>query len=224
MEKNRATVLIPAFNEEDIIAETVKAALDIPGVSRVVVIDDGSTDKTAEIAEDAGALVIEATTNLGKGGALNLGLSMIVGNYLLLLDADLGRTASEGKKLLDTIIRGQADMAIAQFPDKKRKSGFGLALGLAKKAIRQYTGLNLSSPLSGQRALNLRALEALGCKFAEGFGMEVAMTIDVAKQGLIIREVPVEMEHRETGRDIAGFIHRGRQFMDILSVLFKRLS
>lgn len=222
MEKNMVTVLIPAYNEEGIIAETVKTALTIPRVSQVVVIDDGSTDKTAQKAENAGAMVIEAVENLGKGGALNLGLSMMVGDVLLLLDADLGQTASEGKKLIDTIVREEADMAIAKFPEKKSKSGLGLALGLAISAIRHYTGLNLSSPLSGQRALNLRALEVLGGKFAEGFGIEVAMTIDVAKQGLVIREVPVKMEHRETGRNIAGFVHRGKQFFDILSVLIKR--
>ncbi len=217
------TVLIPALNEEETITETVKAALAIPRVVRVVVIDDGSTDQTVELAEKAGALVIESSKNLGKGGALNLGLSMMVGDYLLLLDADLGHTAIEGQKLLDAVVKEQADLVIGRFPAKKRKSGLGLVLGLARKVIRNFTGLNLSSPLSGQRALNKKAIQALNGGFAEGFGVEVAMIIDLAKQGLVIKEIPVEMEHRQTQKNISGFIHRGKQFVDVISVALKRL-
>lgn len=218
-----ATVLIPAFNEENTIAETVKAAQNIPGVDRIVVIDDGSNDQTAQQAEKAGAFVLKSPKNLGKGGALNLGLTKMVGDFVLLLDADLGHTAREGRKLLDSVVRGQADLVIGRFPDKKRKSGFGLVLRIARRVIRSFTGLSLAAPLSGQRALNKKALAALNGEFAEGFGVEVAMIIDVAQQGLIIKEIPVEMEHRLTKRDVSGFAHRGKQLADIVAVILKRL-
>jgi len=218
-----ATVLIPAYNEEKKIAETVRAVQKIPGVVRIVVIDDGSHDQTAQRAEKAGALVLKTPKNLGKGGALNLGLTKITGDYLLLLDADLGQTAREGRKLLEAVVKGQADLVIGRFPERKRKSGFGLVLWFTRRLIRSYTGLHLEAPLSGQRALNKKALTALEGKFAEGFGVEVAMIIDLAKQGLIIKEIPVEMKHRQTKRDLAGFLHRGKQLIDILGVVLKRL-
>jgi glycosyltransferase involved in cell wall biosynthesis len=68
-------VIIPALNEESTIASTVKSALTVPGVSKVLVIDDGSVDRTAFKARKAGAEVISHIKNLGKGNALNTGIS-----------------------------------------------------------------------------------------------------------------------------------------------------
>lgn len=218
-----ATVLIPALNEERSIAATVRAAWRIPGVTQVIVVDDGSTDQTSEQARAAGALVIKAEKNLGKGGALNLGLPQVRGDFLLLLDADLGTTAYEGKKLLTAVVKEQADLVIGRFPTGQTKSGFGFLLFLAQRIIRKFTGLNITAPLSGQRALNQKALQALGGKFDPGFGVEVAMIIDVARKGLVIKEIPVVMAHRKTKRDLPGFLHRGRQFRDVCAVVFKRL-
>ncbi|HHW13209.1 MAG TPA: glycosyltransferase family 2 protein [Firmicutes bacterium] len=218
-----ASVLIPAFNEEAKIAETVRASQKIPGVTQIIVIDDGSTDQTGHEAEKAGATVIRSQKNRGKGGALNLGLTAASGEYLLLLDADLGATAQEGRKLLAMVTQGKADLAIGRFPAGSKKSGFGFVLYFARKVIRRFTGLTLSAPLSGQRALNQKALKALGGKFAEGFGVEVAMIIDLARQGLVIKEVPVAMAHRKTRRNLAGFLHRGRQFLHICLAVGRRL-
>jgi glycosyltransferase involved in cell wall biosynthesis len=218
-----AAVLIPAYNEERVIAETIQAVQEIPGVAQIIVVDDGSTDQTALRAEQGGAVVIKAEKNRGKGGALNLGLSMVTSEYLLLLDADLGATATEGKKLLEAVSKGQADLIIGRFPARRRKSGLGFVLLFARWIIKQTTGLTLSAPLSGQRALNRKALQAIDGKFAEGFGVEVAMIIDLARKGLVIKEIPVGMTHRQTTRNLAGFYHRGRQFLDVCTVVIQRL-
>ncbi|MDI3281269.1 MAG: glycosyltransferase family 2 protein, partial [Bacillota bacterium] len=74
---------------------------------------------------------------------------------------------------------------------------------------------------SGQRAVRRRVLEAVG-GFADGFGAEVALTIDAARCGFRIGEVPVEMWHAETGRDLAGFWHRGIQFCQVARSLWPR--
>ncbi len=223
MSEITASVLIPALNEETIIAETIRAAGRIPGVTQIIVVDDGSTDQTAAQAEQGGAVVIKAEKNRGKGGALNLGLPEVTGEYLLLLDADLGATAFEGKKLLEAVSKGKADLIIGRFPARKRKSGIGFVLSFARRIVKQLTGLTLTAPLSGQRALNRKALQALGGKFAEGFGVEVAMIIDLARKGLVIKEIPVAMAHRQTTKNLSGFIHRGRQFLDVCTVVIKRL-
>lgn len=223
MSDDTVSVLIPAFNEETKIAETIRAAQRIPGVDRIIVVDDGSTDQTALRAEQGGAVVIKAKKNRGKGGALNLGLPAVTGEYLLLLDADLGASAFDGKKLIEALRKGQADLLIGRFPARKRKSGLGLVLLFARWIIKQITGLTFSAPLSGQRALNRKALEALGGRFAEGFGVEVAMIIDLARKGLVIKEIPVTMTHRQTTKNLSGFFHRGRQFLDVCTVVVQRL-
>lgn len=217
------SIIIPAYNEEGLVGQTVHAVSALAGVGQIIVVDDGSTDNTARVAEDAGATVLRSEKNLGKGGALNLGIKEAIGDIILLIDADLGKSAAKARKLIDPVIKGQADLTIARFISRKRKGGFGLALNLARKGIRHLTGLNIQAPLSGQRALNRKALAALNNKFASGFAVEVAMIIDLARYGLVIREVPVEMSHRETEKNLAGFAHRGRQFWDILSIITRRL-
>ena len=109
-------VLIPAHNEADRIAATVRAASSIPGVSVCVVVDDASRDDTARIAEEAGAKVIRLEFNVGKGAALETGAARVANaDYILLLDGDLGETAEQGQLLLHPLLEGTADMAIAGF-------------------------------------------------------------------------------------------------------------
>ncbi|MGQ9497100.1 MAG: glycosyltransferase family 2 protein [Desulfotomaculales bacterium] len=217
---SKVSVLIPAHNEEQTIAHTVRAVLAIPEVSEVIVVDDASIDRTAAVARAAGAQVISLFRNRGKGEALNRGVAAVQGDIVLLLDADLEGTAVEAGKLLRPLLEGTADMAIAAFPPPRRKGGFGLVRGLARFGIRRFTGLKLRSPLSGQRALTREALAAV-LPFAHGYGVEVAMTVAAARHGLRIVEVPVQMRHRETGRNIAGFCHRGRQLRDVARTLWQ---
>lgn len=214
-------VLITAFNEDDVIDSTVNAVREIPSVSRVIVVDDGSADQTTKKAKEAGAQVITLSKNSGKGKALKKGLEEIDEAFILLLDADLGEYAIEGKKVLDPVLKGDADLAIANFPKPKVKGGFGIAKGFGRWAIRYFTGYNMIEPLSGQRALRSSLMKEL--KIAPGFGVEVAMTIDAIRKGYKVVEVPTNMSHRESTRSYQGFVHRGKQFIDIFKVAIIRI-
>lgn len=216
------SAVIPAYNEERYIGPTVRAVRRLPRVGEVVVVDDGSADATAEVAAASGATVISLGRNLGKGAALARGVGATRGETVLFLDADLGGTAIEAGKLVEAIERGQADMAIALFPAHKHEGGFGLAMRLARWGIRKAAGLTLHAPLSGQRAIRREVLRAVG-RLAPGFGVEVGLTIDAARLGFRVVEVPTSMSHHLTGRDPAGFFHRGRQFWAILYALGPRL-
>ncbi|NLB18101.1 MAG: hypothetical protein GX825_05070 [Syntrophomonadaceae bacterium] len=79
-------------------------------------------------------------------------------------------------------------------------------------------GLLVREPLSGQRAMTIEVLEAI-LPFHSGYGIEIGMTIRAVRNGYRVMEVPVNMSHAETGRDLKGFIHRGRQFLDVGKVL-----
>lgn len=219
----QAIVIIPAFNEEEKISETVRAVLSVPEVTNVLVVDDGSTDHTASAARLAGAKVLSLPSNVGKGKALNYGLGKIrEGNaeVIVLLDADLGATAKEAARLLAPVLEGKADMTVARFPASARKAGFGLVKRLAAEGIRYYTGLKTGSPLSGQRAMTREVLFCV-TPFASGFGVEVALTIKAARAGFRILEVPVNMGHKETGRNLRGFLHRGKQFWHVVRTLWE---
>ena len=213
---------MPAHNEEAHIATSVAAARTIPGVVDVIVIDDGSTDATATLAREAGARVTSLPRNAGKGAALNAGLGLLgdESDCALLLDADVGETAAEGGRLLEPLLAGTADMVVGVPERPPGSGGFGLVKGLARRGIVRLGGSDFQpeAPISGQRALSRAALGAV-TPFAHGYGAEVALTVRALRAGLRVTEVPVAMRHAATGRDLPGFVHRGRQFLDIWRTL-----
>lgn len=219
----RTVVLIPARDEAEHIGETVRAAKTVPGVERVLVVDDASEDETAALATAAGADVVRLERNLGKGAALDAGVRAAGhGGWdaLLLLDADLGETASQAALLLEPLRQDEADMAVAGFPPSPTRAGFGLVKGLARWGIRTLgsSSFPATAPLSGQRALTARALAAVP-RFGSGYGAEVDMTVRLLRAGMRVVEVPTSMTHSETGRDLHGFLHRGRQFTHVAAAL-----
>jgi glycosyltransferase involved in cell wall biosynthesis len=219
--------IVSAYNEADRLPDTIAALrAALPG-AQVLVADDASTDTTPQAARAAGAEVVRAPRNLGKGGATTLAALRVLSQaredpaaVFVLCDGDLGGSARELAALADVVRRGEADLAVAAFT-RKVGGGFGLAVGFASWAIRSRSGLQLRAPISGQRALSAAALLA-SVPFAARFGMEIGMTVDVARAGLRVREVELALEHRATGRTWRGFVHRGRQLADFLGVWWSR--
>lgn len=198
------TVLVAARDEEASIGRTVASLRDAFPDAEVLVADDGSRDRTAAAAEEAGARVIRLP-RLGKGQALALAEREAAPGPLLLCDADL-----EGD--LAPLVEADADLAAAAFRERQG-GGFGIAKGAARALIRACSGFEAREPLSGQRALS-PAARAACFPTAPGFGCEVRMTIDAARAGLEVEEVELPLRHRPTGRDARGFSHRARQLLD----------
>jgi glycosyltransferase involved in cell wall biosynthesis len=221
--RRRPTVLavVAAHDEASTIARTVKALAGLASVDGIVVLADGCTDGTADEALAAGARVLVAPRRVGKGGAIESSLARLSeGEVIVLVDGDVGDTASEVDALVREVVRGRLDLAIGTLPPQ-HGGGFGLVKALSAKAIRALTGLATTEPLSGQRAVRREVLEA--CRpLAGGFGLETAMTIDAVRLGFRVGEVAVDMTHRPTGRTISGFLHRARQGADILRAVAPR--
>ena len=138
----------------------------------------------------------------------------------MLADGDLAETAGRLGPVADAVRRGEADLAVADFT-RRVGGGFGLALGFARWAIRSRSGLELRAPISGQRAMSGAVLRAV-VPFAPRFGMEIGMTVDAARAGFRVVEVPVDLAHRATGRTLRGFVHRARQLVDFAAVWWSR--
>jgi glycosyltransferase involved in cell wall biosynthesis len=229
-------VVIPARNEADRIVATVKAATGLPGVDIVVVVDDGSRDTTAALAQGAGASVMRHSRNRGKAAAMETGAEAVRliearsqepgsqapgPRHLLFLDADLAQTAGEAAPLIEPVRGGRADMTIAVFSDRVRQGGHGFVVGLSGSGIMRATGWRPAQPLNGQRCLTRAAFEAAR-PLAPGFGVETGLTIDLLRRGLRITEVEVPLAHRATGTDWRSQAHRARQFADVARALAVR--
>lgn len=212
--------IVPAHDEALRIRETVVAARSVTAIDRVIVVDDGSADGTADLARSAGAEVVSLEKNSGKGRALETGLSLLEDEVrvAVFLDADLGETASQADLLIEPVLSGEVDMAVGTLPSPPASGGFGLVKGLARWGVHRLCGYRAHQPLSGQRALT-RAAWTTALPFPPGFGIEVALTVRVVRSGLVVREVPTTMTHAATGRDLAGFVHRGRQFIAVVAAL-----
>ena len=213
-EGRRVVALVPARDEEVSVGMTV-ASLRALAVTEVVVVDDGSSDGTAAAALGAGATVLRIPGHAGKGGAMEGALRRLPSaDVWLFADADLGPTARGLGVLLEVVVAGRADMAIAMFPPQA-DGGLGTVRRASAASIRMLSGFVAEAPLSGQRAVSGACLAAVR-PLASGFGVETAMTIDALRAGYRVLEVPVAgLAHRVTGRTFRGFAHRGRQGIQI---------
>ena len=236
MSSTPAAAVIPAKDEAPRIAATVAAVRALEDVDLVVVVDDGSSDRTAEVAEAAGAAVIRHARNRGKAAALTTGAGYVARHEyaegrtgvdaarrpLLFVDADLEGSAANLGVLLAPVVAGEADMTIATLPPQRSPGGGrGLVVRLARRGIEELTGFEPVQPLSGMRCLSRRAFDA-ATPLARGWGVEVGLTVDVLLAGLTVLEVPCDLHHRVTGADWRGQLHRARQYRDVALALAHR--
>ncbi|HEY8393295.1 MAG TPA: glycosyltransferase family 2 protein [Thermaerobacter sp.] len=218
----RVSAVVPAYNEAGRVAATVRALLNHRVADEVWVVDDGSTDGTAEVAAAAGARVLRLPRRSGKGRALLAGARCARAGVLLFADADLGESAAGLARLVAPVLGGEADMCIAAPPPRPGRNGLGVAVGVARWGVQRLTGRRFSAPLSGQRALSRRVLGALADTFRPapaGWGIEVALTVAALRAGLRVAELPLDIAHRVTRLDWHGFRHRGTQLAHIAVTL-----
>lgn len=196
--------VIPAYNEDRFIGSVVLKTRQY--VDQVIVVDDGSTDETAAIAEQAGASVLRHERNQGKAQALNTGLRharSLRPRAVILLDADGQHDPAAIPALLAPIEAGAADMVVGSrflgVPSKiPRWRVFGQrALTVATNVA---SGTALSDSQSGFRALSPRAVERLVFRPEGGFSIESEMQFLVHQHSLSVQEVPVVVTYHEPAK------------------------
>lgn len=228
MGSGAVAVIIPAKNESERIAKTIRAAKALPYVDLIVVVDDGSTDDTSEQARLAGASVTRHTVNRGKASSMETGAKVVAmrealgdePRHLLFLDADLGDTAAEAAPLIEPVVAGETDCTIAVFPKLAGAGGHGFVKNAARKAIAEATGWRPQAPLSGQRCIRREAFDAV-LPLAGGWGVETAMSIQLLVQGYRVQEVLCNMNHRVSRNDFRSQLHRLDQFIDVQKTIWK---
>lgn len=204
----RVVAIIPAYNEERTIGSVVLRAM--AHVHDVVVVDDGSTDATAQIAEAAGAIVVRHKRNRGKGAALNTGFYKareLDPDALVLLDADGQHLPNEVPNVLAPVLADEADIVVGSRyigNGNGHANGNGNGHGVPRHRVVGHwafttltnvtSGVKVSDSQSGFRALSWRAIQALNFS-SDGFSVESEMQFLAGELGLRVAEVPITADY-----------------------------
>lgn len=191
--------LLPAYNEEISIGSMVIKTKR--HVNEVIVIDDGSTDNTAKIAEIAGANVIRHESNMGKGAALKTGFESAKGaDIIITIDADGQHSPAEIPKLVTPIINGKADIVNGSRYVNGEEKNTPKYRRVGQSVLDIATNINgrthITDSQSGFRAFAADTVSSF--RFHQkGFGIESEMIVDASNAGLKIEEVSVSVEYHE---------------------------
>jgi hypothetical protein len=222
----RRIAVVPAYNEERNIARVVAELKEHdPGLD-VVVVSDGSLDRTQDVAREAGAKVLQLPFNLGIGGAVQTGFRYAWENgYELAVrcDGDGQHIPAELPKVIAPVVAGDADIAIgSRFvvnggyqSSVTRRLGIRL-LALVVSAIARQ---RVTDATSGFQALNRRALELFAADYPHDYPEVEAMVMTI-KHKLRLVEVPVEMREREHGRSSITALRSIYYMVKVLIALF----
>lgn len=211
--RDAVNLVIPAHNEAEHIAAIVRAALRASLVERVILVDDGSTDGTAEAtgAADGRIEVLRTPANLGKAAALLLGIRAAGTDLIAFLDADLiGVTPQHIDDLIRPVLAGECDMTLGLF-----------------RGGRLHTDLShLTTPyLSGQRCLRWGLFRDAPLLEGARYGVEIALSLHARRRGLRVRSVAwssvthvTQLEKHGAAR---GYLSYLRMYAEILLYLVR---
>ena len=201
---SEVAVLIPAYNEEKNIEEMLKLTREEIAGAKIVVVDDGSKDRTADIAEKQGAIVLRHNTNKGKGEGLNTGFSYVLNklkdvNYVVIMDADLQFHPRDAKSVLAPLISNEADFVMgnrnwSKVPFRHRLGNF-----VWRTTFNIFFGTKLKDTNCGLISMNRKALEAAGRVYG-GYIIDNQLIIKSLKAGLRVTNAPVTVSYRHLSK------------------------
>ena len=189
----KAAAVIPALNEAATIARVVTGIA--PHVALVVVVDDGSSDGTAELARQAGATVITHAGNRGKGTAVRSGLAQVLaGDYthVVMLDGDLQHLPDEAPRLLEAARETGADLVVGerQFRRHEMPAARYHANRIGSRALSSFMGVHLGDTQCGYRVFRTDLVRRMKLR-ASGYDIETEMLVKAGRLGGTIVHVPV---------------------------------
>lgn len=203
-------MVVPLYNEEATVEAILRKVVARPEVGEVIVVDDGSTDRSAAVVRSLGLEKIRLLSqekNQGKGAAVRRGFSEIRCEYVVIQDADLEYEPADYPAMLAPLVAGQADAVYgsrfaAGYPEAMKPLYYA-ANRFLTAASNRVTGLGLTDMLSCYKVLRRELLEKLALR-EDRFGLEAEMTAELARLGARVVELPISYRarRREEGKKI----------------------
>jgi len=209
----RLVAIVPAWNESGAIGGVVDEIKELDASIDVVVIDDFSTDDTADVAESRGATVLRLPFNVGIGGAVQTGIRYARDEgyeVAVRLDGDGQHAASEIPKILAPLEAGDADLVIgSRFVDPggvyRPPFARRIGIGIFARLVSILGGQRVTDTTSGFVALDRAAIELFAFEFPHDYP-EVEATLVALRSGLRVTQVQVDMRERTTGSSSITFV------------------
>jgi glycosyltransferase involved in cell wall biosynthesis len=203
----RRIAIVPALNEAATIGRVIQEIRAVDAGFEILVVDDGSDDGTGAVAEAAGAKLLRLPFNLGIGGAVQSGYRYALANgfeIAVQIDGDGQHDPAQLPAILEPLVAGEADIVIGSRylgvesyrASPVRRFGQRVFAALVSLVVRQ----RLTDTSSSFRAVNRRGLSLFGADYPHGFLETVEATVLAGKYRLRLKEVPVTMRERESGR------------------------
>jgi len=224
-------IAIPAWNEEGSIADVIYKVRQHRPTASILVVNDGSTDRTEQEAHDAGAMVISLPFNVGVGGAMRTAFLFAARegfSRVVQVDADGQHDPADLDRLLDGL--GDCDIVVGTrfHPESMYFVGGPRrwAMVLLSKALSRMNRGSISDPTSGFRSAGQRAIELFSVEYpAEYLGDTVGSLAIAIRRGLVIHEEPVTMYFRQHGRPsknaLWSALYLGRATLAIIATSVK---
>jgi glycosyltransferase involved in cell wall biosynthesis len=215
MVKKKVVAIVPAFNEEANVKDVLSVLLKSKYLDEVILVDDGSEDKTSEVGKKLGAKVIRLSVNGGKGNAMRRGIESTDAKIIVFFDADLiGLTESHIFSLIDPLLKDEADMCV----------------GIRNRILNIPKILIKMDPLfaiGGERAIKRDVLKNIPEKFTQGFAVEIALDYYCIKNKLIVKYVDLSnlsiiIKEVKWGL-FKGFLNRIKMIWQMIEIRIKIL-
>ena len=222
----RAVAIVPAHNEDESLARVIAEIRDFDPHFEIVVVDDGSTDRTSHVAVAAGARVLRLPFNVGIGGAVQTGYQFALENgfdVAVQVDGDGQHDPREIPRLLEPLLEDRADMVVgSRFAPgggyrgtPLRRVGIHLFAAIVSLLVRA----RVTDTTSGFRAVNRKAIRLFALDYPSDYP-EVEATVLLVRHRLRMLEVPVQMRVRETGSSSITALRSVYYMVKVLLALF----
>jgi dolichol-phosphate mannosyltransferase len=200
----KVSIIVPAYNEENtievVLSRLLKVCQSLPSCE-IIVIDDGSTDGTAERVERFSSVRLVRQKNQGKGAALRTGLRVSKGNIIVIQDADMEYSPEDIPQLIEPILKEKAD-AVYGSRFKGNMDGMSLSHYIGNRIISLSTkllfGVSVTDVMTGHKAFRRKIFNPTPIK-ENGFTVEIEITARILRNNWRLKEIPIVYSYRKHG-------------------------